>query len=398
MKLSPKSLIIVLLLSIPFNYILVEGIGNVYLSTIIIFIEFFGLFLLKKGNILLKQNVLFAILIFLITLIVTVINVIYYDANLVKSQITNTIIYFQTLLVFIIASYFYDKVAFNFFIKSFLIIVFFASVRVIIEEPNHILKLSTRWDERISALFIGGANNYALFLGIAFTISFFYVKNKTIRVLSCLYFLIMIILTMSRGALLGVILTLFITSLYDTNRATFKLLVKYTTYSIFSGLVVLYSIGKIDEVLEKIEKRFFSLFTGEMGINDFFSARGDLLEDIFSRLSESSIFQILFGHGNGGIDFFNSASNQHYETSHNLLVDILYRNGIFLTVLYISIFTYLSWMFFKKRKRIKLVLFGIFVFFHLELLVNPVLFAAQVGWVYAIFMVYFLKQDQLQSL
>ncbi|MDC1324511.1 O-antigen ligase family protein [Flavobacteriaceae bacterium] len=259
------------------------------------------------------------------------------------------------------------------------------------------MKLSTRWGERIEAYFIGGVNNFSLFVGIAFIISFFQLKKGRAQIIYCLFFLLMIVLGMSRGALLGVILTLFITSLYDMSLAKFKLLMKYTFYSLFSGFIILLVSGKIEEVTDKIQNRFFSLFTGEKGVNDFFSARGDLFSNIFNRLSESSILQILFGHGNGGIDFYDYVSRQHFETSHNLIVDIFYRNGIILCFIYILIFVGISWMFIVNRTRNKVTLFGIFVFFHLELLVNPVLFAAQVGWVYALFMVYFLNQNSIKS-
>lgn len=395
MRLSVKSLVTTLLLSIPCNFILIEGIGNVYLSSVILILNFIGLFFLTKGKILLNQYAQFAMFVFLTTLVVSITNIVYSDPELINFQITNTVIYFQSLLAFILALYFYNRIDYDFFFKLFLLIVFLATVRLVIEEPNHILKLSIRWEERIEIFFIGGVNNFALFLGIAFIISFFYLKSNMKRIIFCLFFLTMIVLSMSRGALLGVILTIFLTSFYDTNRKTFKQLIRYTLYSILGGVVLLYTTGKIGFLLEKINERFFSLFTGEKKANDFFSARGDLLVEIFNKLCDSSIFQILFGHGNGGIDFYNKASNQFYETSHNILVDILYRNGMVMLILYVLIFSYILLLFIKYRNREKLVLFGIFVFFHLELLVNPILFAAQTGWIYAIFMVYFLKQNQL---
>lgn len=394
MKLSPNTLVATLLLSIPFNFILIEGIGNLYLSIVVILINFFGLFLFTKGKIILNQEVLFALFVFLITLIVTVLNVIYSDQDLIKSQITNTVIYFQIVLVFILAMYFYTRINYNYFIELFLVIVFFAVLRVIIEEPNHILMLSTKREERIEALFIGGVNNFAMILGMAFVISFFSIKKKLKRIVFCLFFMTMIVLTMSRGALLGVILTLFITSFYDVDRKTFKQLIKYTLYSLIIGFMFLLATDNMNMLIDKIEDRFFSYFTGKKSTNDFFSGRGDLITDVFNRLNDSSVFQILFGHGNGGIDFYDSVSNQHFETSHNILIDILYKNGIILLGIYILLFIYILLLFLKKRNKEKLVLFGVFVFFHLELMVNPILFAAQTGWIYAVFMVYFLKQNE----
>ncbi|WP_438426174.1 O-antigen ligase family protein [Aquimarina macrocephali] len=398
MKLTSKSALSVLFFSIPLNFIAIEGIGNLYASTLIILIEFFFLFFLTKGNILTKKDVLFSLVVFLSTVLVTVVNVVFFDRSLIKIQTVNTFIYLQNTLVFILVYHFHYKISLNTFLNSFLIIAFVSTLRVFIEEPDHVFMLSTAANERIEALFIGGVNNFALIVGLAFLISFFYIKNKTLRICLSLYWLIIVILTMSRGALLGLIITLFITSIYDTNRKTLRLLIRYSLLLMLLGILALILTGKMDLIIDKVEDRFFSVFNGKTKLDDFFSGRGALLIDIFSRMSDSSIFQILFGHGNGGIDFYNTATKQDYETSHNILIDIFYRNGLFFFILYLMMIWYLLLLFLQRRSRDKLAIFGTFVFFHLELLVNPILFAAQTGWLYAIFIVLFLKQNKMKGL
>ncbi|MDT0554159.1 O-antigen ligase family protein [Urechidicola vernalis] len=318
-----------------------------------------------------------------------------YNGDLLNIQIVNSIIYLQNTIVFILTLNFLTNVRLDYVIKLFICVIFLSSLRVLIEEPNQFFQLSIRWTERIEALFIGGVNNFALFNGLAFCFSFFYLKKGWIKVFLCLVFLVVIVLTMSRGALLGVILAVFITAFYDTNRRTLRLLIKFASGLFFIGLSFLYFTGKLDSVIEIVKNRFFSLFTGEQELNVFFSGRGSLFINIFERMKEAPLFQFLFGHGNGGISFFDPESNQDYETSHNILIDILYRNGIFILGIYILVFIYIFLLFIKHRHKQRLALFSTFVFFHLELLVNPVLFAAQVGWIYSIFLGLFLMQNKL---
>ncbi len=396
MRLKVGNVVVGLLLfTIPFNFIVIEGIGNIYLSTLVVLLEFLLLFINSEGNIVNKKYSLLALFIFLITVFVTFVNVVVFDPSLMKFQITNTAIYFQVTLTFIIVNYYYRQISLNFIYKLFLIIGFISVVRVIIEEPNHIFKFSIAWKERIESLFIGGVNNFALISGIAFIISFFHIKRNWLKSFLCIVFFTFIVLTMSRGGLFAAILTLFAASLYDKNRNTFRLLVKYSLSIISIGIIVLLLSGKAEIIYNKLLLRFFNLFTHKIDLNTFFSSRGDLISDILTRFSNSSIFQILFGHGNGGIDFYNSASKIYFETSHNIFIDILYKNGLLLLLFYLALLFYILWLFLKNRNKNKLTLFGIFFFIQLELIVNPILFAAQVGWLYAIFMVYFLHQDQL---
>jgi len=398
MKLTFKSILSILLFSIPLNYIVIEGIGNIYLSTLIILILFSWLFVASAGKMIIKNNAVMALIVFFITAITTVINVVVYDSSLLNFQLTNTVIYFQVMLVFIIVNYMSKRITLEHFFKIFLIITFIAIIRVLIEEPEHFFELSVHWYKRIRSYFIGGVNNFALITSCAFIISFFHIKNIKLKVVACLFYFIVIILSMSRGALFASILALFLTSLYDTNRATFKVLIKSTFFVICFGIIFLAVTGNLEMVVDKVSQRFFGLFTGEQNVSDFFSGRGHLIVNILEKLSDSSVFQILFGHGNGGVDFYDPVSNQDYETSHNILIDVLYRNGVFLLLFYMIVFTQLLWMFLKNRTKEKLTLFGLFVFIHIELLVNPILFAAQVGWLYAIFMVFFLKQNQFTYL
>jgi len=200
---------------------------------------------------------------------------------------------------------------------------------------------------------------------------------------------------MSRGALIAAVFTLLITSLYDPNRDTFNKLVKYGSYFMVVGIIGLFFSGKMEEIWELFHVRFLSILDGNTSLDTFFAGRFTLIEYTFNKLRESSVFQILFGHGSGSIDFTIPETGQNFKTTHLVAFDIMYRNGIILMLLFIFLQVYILYRFIKLRKREKIVLFGLFVFFHMELLVNPMIFSAQSGWVYFLFLAVFLKQDFL---
>lgn len=383
-----------LLLSLPFNIIVISGIGNVYLSTVMVMLQFMIMLFLSNGK-LVKGRITYIVSeVFLLTLVVTIINIIL-NGELINTQITKTVIYLQNTLAIIMMSFFVKDLRPDYFYKTFLLTVIICVIRVYLEEPTHFFKLSVLWEERIESEFVAGVNTFAMLNGLAFVISFFYLKHKFLKLFLSLFFIVIIVLTMSRGALLAAIATLFITAFYDLNRETFNLLVKYSLIALIIGVFVLLFSGKIGAVIDLINERFFSFFYGEKSFNDFFAGRGDLIQHVTSKIYNSSIFHFLFGHGNGSMKFVIPETGQKFETSHLVPLDILYRNGIILTLLYINLLVKIFQKFINNRTRENNVLFGLFVFFHLELLVNPMIFSAQSGWVYSLFLILFLKQNDL---
>lgn len=390
-----KTSLTILLFSLPINGIVIAGIGNVYLSTIMVFLQFLIVLFLSDAKLIRGRIPFIAFEVFLIVLVSTVINILL-NGELINEQITKTIIYLQNILVLILAVYYCRRLYLDYILKLFLAVVILCVIRVFIEEPDHVFKLSVLWGERIESEFVAGVNTFAMLNGLAFVISFFYIKQKFLRLFLSVFFLVVIVLTMSRGALLAAIATLFITAFYDTKRETFNLLVKYSLIGLIIAIFFLIFSGKMDAILELINNRFFSFFYGEKSFNDFFAGRGDLISYATSKFADSSIFQFLFGHGNGSMKFVIPETGQKFETSHLVPLDILYRNGIILTTLYIYMLINLLQRFLKTRNRNKNVLFGLFVFFQLELLVNPMIFSAQAGWVYSIFLILFINQDTLK--
>ncbi|WP_103069034.1 O-antigen ligase family protein [Aquimarina sediminis] len=389
-----KASLTTLLLSFPFNFIVLSGMGNIYLSTLMVLFQFLVMLVLTKGRLVNNNITLIAVLVFSLVFFSTGINILS-NKMLINEQITKTVIYFQNVLALILMTYYIRALSLKYILNLFLVIVIFVSLRVFLEEPDHVFRLSVLWGERIEAEFVAGVNTFAIFNGLGLVISFFYLKKKSLRIFLCLLFLLIILLTMSRGALIAAVFTLFITALYDVKRETFNAIIKYSVIGVIAGMAILIFSGKMDEIVYQLNTRFLSFLDGKTSLDTFFAGRGTLIGYVFNEFINSSIFQMLFGHGNGSMDFTIPETGQEFETSHLVVFDILYRNGLVLTLLYLYLLFVILYRFLKRRKREKIVLFGLFVFFHLELLVNPMIFSAQSGWLYSLFLILFIKQDKL---
>lgn len=393
MKLGHKILLFLILFTIPFNFILLQGIGNVYLSTITLISCFVFLFIKTRGSIINKQNIILALILLFVIITTTFLNVFFNNVNDLKQQSVAVVIYIQNFIAFIIVYYLLNKEFYMFFLRTFLLITILSCLRVIVEESDKIFLFSTAWGERLEVNFIGAMNNFALICGLAFFISLFYIKNKFLKIGLCLFLFFMITASVSRGAFLGVLATLFVVGVYDIDKRTLKMLLKLSVFSILVGVIGLFYFDKSGVIVEKIQDRFLSVFSGEKDLSTFSSGRFDVWEDILIRFSESNIFEILFGYGAGSINF--KVTFVHYFSSHNMFIDLLYKNGLIILLAYILILAFSLNLFLKNRSREKIGLFALFFFLHFEIMFNPFPFAAQTGWIYFAFLTLFIRQNQL---
>lgn len=385
-----------LLIAIPINFIAISGIGNVYFSTLLIFIQFIFLAIITEGSILTKRIPFYAVSFFVVILVTTIVNLVFNGGEGFKTQVVLGVIYLQNLMVFVMGYYLFERLDREIFFKLFLWIAFFVSIRMMVDDHENLFSFSIVRGHRIEAHFAAGVNNFAMLMGIALIISFFSIKRKTLRIGLSIYWFVVILLTMSRGALLGIVVTFFLVALYDTNLKTFRNLLKLSVAIILLGLIFIYYFDKVDFIMAQIEERFLGVLTGEASLKQFGSGRHLILGDLYTNhFLKSSLFEFLFGHGMGSIDFM--VNGYPYESSHNIFMDILYRNGVLFLLLYLLFFTHLLLLFLNNRSQKNLALFGIFVFLHLELMVNPFLFAAQIGWIYTFFVAGFLLQKQFSG-
>ncbi len=347
--------------------------------------------MLLPDRILSKRGPVFGLLIFVLFLVLTFLNVIFDGGHAIKMQLVFTIIYFQSFLVFIISYYALKKVKLDYVFKLYLVVGLLLFFRMAAEESQNLFNLSTVRGERIEANFAGAVNNFALLIGLCVIISFFYIKNKTWKVILSISSLFVLVLTLSRGALLGTIFTLFMVAFYDTDSKTLKNLLRISATVAIIGIVGLFYLDKVDLLWATVQDRFLGFFDGKTSLKQFSSGRGLIFMDIYkNHFVDSSLFELLFGHGMGSIDF--KVNGSPYESSHNIFMDFAYRNGLLFLFSYMLFFLYLLLRFIKFRNKENLVLFGIFVFLHFELLVNPYLFAVQMGWIYSFFLAAFLTK------
>lgn len=394
MKLMLKIILTILILSLSLNFILIDSIGNVYFSTVILFLSFFVILFLTNASLLKKKGVIIAFFI-LFFIVISCFFSILLDLSNFNPQIVALVIYIQNILAFSIFYFVIDYKNKDFFYRCFLISIFIASLRLIIEEYHNLFLFSTKWGERLEGSFIGAINNYALLCGLSFFITIFIVKNKILRFFLSVFWILMITVTLSRGAFLGVLITVFAVAVYDVNKRVFKSLIKVSFFLTFSFAFFLIFFNKIGIILDKINDRFLSFFSGEKKLSSFSSGRTYVWEDLLSRFFNSNIFEILFGHGPGSINFV--VKEIHYHSSHNIFLDVLYKNGIFVFVLYLFIVCRIFNLFIKDRSREKLLLFSFFFFLHFEILFNPFPFAAQSGWIYFAFLAILIKQNKIIS-
>ncbi len=375
---------------------LAEGIGSVYLSTFVVFLNFLLVFLLSRGKLIAQKNALFAALLFFFFVLTTTLNGFLDKGAMIKEQLVFSIIHLQLILAFILGTYYINFLTKTFFYKITLICIVCLSARIFIDDLDKVFNLSSVRGLRVETLFAGGANNFALITGIGFIISFFYLKKGFLKTVLCVYLLAIVILTMSRGALFGLIFTLFTVAIYDPKGKTLSLLLKTSLFLTIIGTVFLLYSDAAQSFAEQFSQRFLSLFSGETTIEKASSGRGLIIRDLYyNHLKESSIFEILFGHGMGSINFMVSGSP--YESSHNIIVDICYRNGLLAIIMFIIMFVIIFINFLKDRKKTDLTLFGIFIFLHFEIFVNPFVYAAQTGWIYGLFLAIILNRHKLRS-
>jgi hypothetical protein len=192
------------------------------------------------------------------------------------------------------------------------------------------------------------------------------------------------------------VFTLFVVAIYDPKGKILASLLKVSFFLTVIGFVFLLYSDTGQALAEQFSQRFLGLFTGEISIEQASSGRGLILRDLYyNHLKNSSLFEILFGHGMGSINFMVSGSP--YESSHNIILDVFYRNGLLAIIGFIAMFLFLFFSFVRKRKNTDLTLFAIFIFLHFEILVNPFIYAAQTGWIYGLFLAILLNRRKLSS-
>ncbi|MBW8242645.1 O-antigen ligase family protein [Muricauda oceani] len=351
---------------------------------------------MTNGKIIANYSSVLSLFILLVFIASTGVNVLFGSAGTFKDQLIFTIVHLQLVLAFMLGNYFATKLSKDFVYKSLIIVLLLLSIRLFLDDFDKVFNLSTVRGLRVESQFAGGANNFALLLGIGFIIAFFYLNKGSKRLITCLYLLLVIVLTMSRGALFGVVFTLFLVAVYDQKGKTLVSLLRISFGLSILGVFLFFMSDGVQVIVEKFSDRFLSFFTGEVTFEQASSGRPIIFKDIYeNHLLKANTFEVLFGHGMGSIDF--EVNGYPYESSHNIFIDILFRNGAFALIGFIVLICYLTLSFLNNRKNEDLVFFGIFVFLHFEIMVNPFVYAAQTGWIYGLFLALFIRRNRLRK-
>ena len=389
-----KAAWIILLSSLPLNFLTAEGVGNLYFSTIVLFTCFMAVLVISLGKLILNKYAIGTALLLGLFTLTTIVNIIFDGGENIKNQIVFLIIHLQLAAAFVLGFFLTKSLDTKFILNSILIAIIFFSFRLFIDDFENVFNFSTVRGLRVECLFAGGVNNFALIIGVGFLIAIFSLERSIKRSLLLFYFLLVIIMTMSRGALLGLVFTLFFTALYKKNQRTLKLLLNISFALTVSTVFLYFLFDETKLYLEKFSTRFLSVLTGEVSLEKASSGRGLIINDLYlNHIKESSFFEWVFGHGVGSIDF--EVNGHPYESSHNIIIDIFYRNGLLILLLSLLWFFTLIYSFIINRKREIVVFSAVFIFLHFEILVNPFVYSAQTGWVYSIFMAILIYRERL---
>jgi hypothetical protein len=382
-----------LMLSIPLNFIVVSGPANLYLSTLLIFIVYCSLvvYMLKKDKI-----HLYIISIYFYLLLITLFSYLVNQDINIKLVGIGVIKYFQ---LFAILSVSYDLakyIKFDYLMKFFLIVIFLASIRYISDNINTLFLFSVVSGERPNPEFIGSFNNFAMLVGIAILITIYEIKNILYRSLLLVYWSVIVLTTLSRGTVVSLLVTFLF---FLVIKKSFKYYLKVLIYSLLSLIMITYTLeylGYLDIVINLLDNRYFSFLEGK-SLDSYGSGRVEILNDIFyNHFLASNLFELLFGHGFGSIHFYVNPTFL-YDTTHNNFIDLLYKNGLIFSLFYIIYLCFLLLKLLQKRinKNIQLLI-AILIYYNFSILMNPILFAIQVNWIYTLFLgitIYTIKNN-----
>jgi len=382
-----------LMFTIPFNFIVISTGGNLYLSTLVIFLTY-----LKLSFSLIKEKFhLFTIGIFFYLLLTSLLSFLFSENINIKLMSIETVKYFQLFSILSISYYLSKYIKFDYLIKIFIIIMLFASIRYIITNINVLFLFSTISGERPNPEFIGSFNNFAMLIGIAILSTIYKIKNIIYRNLLLFYWLIILITTLSRGTVVSLLVTfLFFVIIKQSLRYYMKIFI-YILFVLVLSIYILNYLDYLEIIISLLENRYLS-FLGEKTLNSYGSGRVDILHDIFyNHFLQSNIFELLFGHGFGSIHFYLNQTFV-YDTSHNNFIDILYKNGVLIFVIFLIYLYKILKQLLRQRKNENIqLLLAIFIYYNFSILMNPILFAIQVNWVYTLFLgitIYTIKKEK----
>lgn len=307
----------ILIFSIPFNFIVIKSGANLYFSTLIITIIYI-FFIVDMPK---DKFHIYVIGILAFLLLINFPYIIFSENFNNKLFLIDSVKYFQLFAVLSIAYYVAEYIKFDYIMKFIIIAIFIVSLRYIIENINILFLFSTLRGERPNPEFVGSFNNFAILIGIAILITFNLIKNIYVKYLFLLYWIIILITTLSRGTVVSLLLTaLFFLVIKNSLKLYMKIIIFFITSLLLLSFILEW-LGFLDTIIILFENRYLS-FLGDKTIDEYGSGRIQILVDIYYKhILNSNIIELLLGHGFGSIHFMINGEFE-YHTTHNNFIDI----------------------------------------------------------------------------
>jgi len=182
------------------------------------------------------------------------------------------------------------------------------------------------------------------------------IKKIMIFVLIFLFFIYMI-LTASKGPIIALLISLIFYFLFNPYKKKITINNKYVllVFIMLGFLMVKY--------FRLILSPFDFTFIENRTKGGSFSSRLELYEILLNDFYNSGVFNLLFGKGTGNYGFLYSGMDQA-EYPHNMILEVLYENGIIGLIILLTIIFVLLISFFKKKIiKEKMYLFVICIYF-----------------------------------
>lgn len=285
---------------------------NIYLNLIVILI-FVGISL-ANWKLFSKPLLVYLLIIFWMLALLALIN------PITSVGVSNYVII--VLFVLLVSAFSHHKLQAKYWLTVLAYGIILASVRVLYENANVFMELSTA--NRIDVSFLGGVNNYSYLICILLIIAYYYF-NKYAYYLLLILFVPLNLFTLSRGGNLAMSM-FFVYTLLQGNRFVGVLKLTMIVGAIYQGLVFYGA-----DILELIVKRYFSQH------DNYSSGRDIIWGKAWDEMN--SIRDYILGHGFGNFRYLYSDSVE--VSVHNQYLDLFYSSGIVGSIIILIPYGYL---------------------------------------------------------
>lgn len=366
---------VIIVLSLGFNFILVESF-KIYSSHVLILFFFFFtmMFLFLNNKLLIQPKLFFGILLFLAYSMFFGIN-----SDGIRFQLD-----FLKTAYFLFSIYFFNIIFINsqvslkqVFLCILLGITFSTLTSVDLGDFGGYANIANRDPSRLNADLIGGINTYAVLLSIGIIIGVYFFDMTESKIKKIFYILLIgylsfwLLTTLSRGGIVTLITGIVTYCVYSN--AT-RLLLSATAIL----LIAVLSVIQYFDLWLIFSDRFLDLQSILSG-----SGRIQLWSNLLRDFSEKPV-AIIFGFGIGSIDSSVTGAVTVVQAAHNMYLEIFYTSGAFVMILFLFLIFH-SFINAKKIKTLKerSLMISLLSVFAIMNFTDSHVMASQLAWFFA---------------